>query len=65
MASFIEDFSSLCYMVSETATEAARKLPRNVDTREVGLSGRILCRGGSNEEVAVYGEAYCRGVEAG
>lgn len=47
------------------AIQVTRKLPRNVDSREVELSGRILCRGGSNEEVAVYGSADRRGAQAG
>lgn len=42
-----------------------RKLPRNVDSLEVELSGTMIREGGSNEALEVYGAADRGGVEAG
>ncbi|HZM33464.1 MAG TPA: Type 1 glutamine amidotransferase-like domain-containing protein [Burkholderiales bacterium] len=42
-----------------------RKLPRNVDSLEVELSGTIEREGGSNEALEVYGTADHRGAQAG
>ena len=53
--------------VVAVATEGSlyRKLPRNVDSPEVELSGTMIREGGSNEEVAIYGATDRRGAQAG
>jgi hypothetical protein len=48
-----------------TLFDNVRKLPRNVDSVEVELSGTMIREGGSNEEVAVYGAADRRSAQAG
>ncbi|HZM33239.1 MAG TPA: ABC transporter substrate binding protein [Burkholderiales bacterium] len=48
-----------------TKIELVRKLPRNVDSLEVELSGTIEREGGSNEALEVYGTADHRGAQAG
>ncbi len=42
-----------------------RKLPRNVDSLKVELSGTITREGGSNEAITVYGTADSRDIERG
>ena len=42
-----------------------RKLPRNVDSLEVELSGTMIREGGSNEAVEVFGAEDRRGAQAG
>jgi hypothetical protein len=42
-----------------------RKLPRNMDTLEVELSGTMTREGGSNEAVEVFGAADRWGAQAG
>lgn len=44
---------------STTNDGVNRKLPRNVDSLEVELSGTMIREGGSNEELTVYGAADC------
>jgi hypothetical protein len=43
----------------------ARKLPRNIDSLEVELSGTMIREGGSNEAVEVFGAADRWGAQAG
>jgi putative transposase len=57
--SFVETFNG------SLRDECLRKLPRNVDSVEVELSGTMIREGGSNEAIAVYGAADCGGAQAG
>jgi hypothetical protein len=56
---------SLGAIKGEIRRRCSRKLPRNVDSLEVELSGTMIREGGSNEALEVYGAADRGGVKAG